>query len=92
MTTITFEEVTVCDGGEHYHVPVVVDDGKETRKMNVQLDASFMKEPLSDEDIEAYVKTSIKIMKSQTEESMKEVIQRKTIDLGVSAVAEEVVR
>lgn len=81
--SLDFTSVTVCSGGGHFDIGLTLDVNGVTRTRTVQLDRDSLTQVISEEELEAFVKVVLRIMRAQNPSNIRTAVLNKIIDLGV---------
>lgn len=81
--SLDFTSAIVCQGGGHYNLNLSLTVDGNTRTRAVSLDRDNLAVPLTDDDLESFVKVVLKIIRSQNPPNLRQAILNKIVDLGV---------
>lgn len=80
---LDFTSVTACSGGGHFDIGLNLTVDGNTRTRTVQLDRDILATPVTDEELETFVKLNLKIIRAQNPANLRNAVLNKIIDLGV---------
>lgn len=80
---LDFTSVTACAGGGHFDIGLNLTIDGNTRTRTVQLDRDILATPVTNEELETFVRLNLKIMRAQNPANLRTAILNKVIDLGV---------
>lgn len=80
---LDFTSVTACSGGEHLNLGLALTVDGNTRNRTITLERESLTTPVTDEELEAFVKVNLRIMRAQNPANLRNAVLNKVIDLSV---------
>ena len=81
--SLDFTSVNTCSGGGHYHVDVSLNVDGNIRTKNVVMDVNQLVQPVTEEEIEVFLKVILRIFRAQSPANLRQAILNKVVNLNI---------
>lgn len=81
--SVDFTSVSTCSGGGHYSIGTILAINGQQRTRTVSVDSDALTGPITDEELEAFVKVCLRIIRAQNPPNLRTAVLNKVVNFDV---------